>query len=274
MRKESLGIAVACLLGGFFGTFTGYELALAFGFPLVFALIGMAVGAGIGYISYEPRLALAGAKRSWHETGMRRPLHVVSWILAGLSVLGIPLVGYALFEAHYFPRPEQDQLLNLWLASGICSLIATFWVGALLINRADDLVRRRIGRWHLPLAGFAILFALPIFACLFIWYVGKTCQVIWQQREEIVDFFRTTREFIRRAFRYIHSEIRTLCAVDAALGVLVAFTYGWLSGVEAPLARLGLYVLGGALGGVLGVVNFELVSVRWLKLVPSALRHS
>jgi uncharacterized membrane protein len=44
--------------------------------------------------------------------------------------------------------------------------------------------------------------------------------------------------------------------VDAVFGVIV----GW---------KFGNPLLGAIVGGVLGVINYQLVSIRWLKLVPA-----
>ena len=57
-------------------------------------------------------------------------------------------------------------------------------------------------------------------------------------------------------FILVHSELRLLCGVDAAIGALVGFL-------------IGSVVLGALAGGLLGLLNYELVSKRWLKCVPA-----
>lgn len=58
-----------------------------------------------------------------------------------------------------------------------------------------------------------------------------------------------------KLFKLIHSQKRLICFVDAVIGGTIGFYY------HNPL-------VGAAVGGLLGMVNYELVSVRWLKLVP------
>lgn len=48
---------------------------------------------------------------------------------------------------------------------------------------------------------------------------------------------------------------RLLCSLDAALGAAIGY---WL----------GNALIGALAGGILGHANFEVVSKRWLKLVP------
>ena len=59
--------------------------------------------------------------------------------------------------------------------------------------------------------------------------------------------------FITQLFRLIHSELRLLCAVDAALGAAV----GYLTGNA---------LLGATFGGLFGVLNYEVITIRVMKL--------
>jgi len=65
-----------------------------------------------------------------------------------------------------------------------------------------------------------------------------------------------TGRFAMRIFVYIHTELRTLCFVDAAIGATAGFF-------------LGSAIACAVIGAILGVVNYEIVSVKWLKLVPA-----
>lgn len=62
--------------------------------------------------------------------------------------------------------------------------------------------------------------------------------------------------FARTVFIAIHSSERLLCMVDAAIGVAVFHFTG------------NNIFLGMLAGGILGVINYEIVSVRLLKLTP------
>ena len=62
-------------------------------------------------------------------------------------------------------------------------------------------------------------------------------------------------KFLWTLFKLVHSDIRVLCAFDAAIGTWI----GWAAGSA---------LIGALAGGTLGVLSYYLVSVRWLKLVP------
>ena len=61
--------------------------------------------------------------------------------------------------------------------------------------------------------------------------------------------------FSKQVLVLIHSDVRLLCGTDAAIGAGI----GYLA--HNPL-------IGALAGGILGLANYELVSIRWLKLVP------
>ncbi|MEA2715263.1 MAG: hypothetical protein QOG91_291 [Candidatus Parcubacteria bacterium] len=62
-------------------------------------------------------------------------------------------------------------------------------------------------------------------------------------------------KIVRRIFILIHSEIRLLCMTDSMIGALAG--YYW-----------GNALVGGIIGAACGMLNYKLISVRWLKLAP------
>jgi hypothetical protein len=64
-----------------------------------------------------------------------------------------------------------------------------------------------------------------------------------------------TISFLKQLFLLIHSEMRLLCLFDAALGSVIGYFAGNV-------------LIGAIAGGVLGVLNFEILSRRILRLVP------
>jgi hypothetical protein len=77
--------------------------------------------------------------------------------------------------------------------------------------------------------------------------------ILWIIRK--VPFIATfLGQVAKRTFILIHSEIRLLCMTDAMLGALAGYF-------------CGNALIGGVAGAILGVLNYKLVSVRWLKLV-------
>ena len=62
--------------------------------------------------------------------------------------------------------------------------------------------------------------------------------------------------FVKYFFILIHSDELTLCAVDAAIGA--SLVYFWFAG--SPLT-------GAVTGGLFGILNYEVVSKRLLKIL-------
>ena len=75
----------------------------------------------------------------------------------------------------------------------------------------------------------------------------------------IVAFIVGSARFVGKAFVFVHSSRRTLCLVDAALGAAVGYHYA------NP-------IIGAFVGALLGAINYELVSVRLLKIAPQTAR--
>ncbi len=68
-------------------------------------------------------------------------------------------------------------------------------------------------------------------------------------------------------FKLIHSDERVLCAIDGTLGGVIA--YAWLIRPERSFAQNAIAVLFGmVVGAGWGVVNYEILSKRVLKVVP------
>lgn len=86
-------------------------------------------------------------------------------------------------------------------------------------------------------------------------------RLLTRMPSDIWPFLVFTARFARLVFVYIHSTERVVCFVDIALGVAVAYT------LVSP--TLPAMLTGGGLGLVFGVLNYELISVRLLKLAPA-----
>lgn len=61
----------------------------------------------------------------------------------------------------------------------------------------------------------------------------------------------------------IHSKERTICAADGTLGGLASFLYIAPAAENLPQQLLAI-AFGGLIGVGLGVLNYELVTKRWL----------
>ena len=111
--------------------------------------------------------------------------------------------------------------------------------------REEPATYRNVVRWiakGIPLCLYGIVWRLPLL------FIGAC----WQG---VMLFCR----FLVQLFKLIHSDKRLLCGTDAAIGAAVSYT--WLTSLGNPF----VVVIGGGLIGVaLGILNWELVSKRWL----------
>ncbi|NQT49536.1 hypothetical protein HQ571_02465 [Candidatus Kuenenbacteria bacterium] len=70
--------------------------------------------------------------------------------------------------------------------------------------------------------------------------------------------------FSLNMIKYVHSRERVLCALDGTLGGLLAWTH--LSSVASgAVEQLFVACIGGFLGALIGIANYELLSVRYWK---------
>ena len=95
--------------------------------------------------------------------------------------------------------------------------------------------------------------------CRWLFWRGGIGKIAWG----ITGFFKAIGLVVWRTFKWSHNDVRKICFIDTFLGVLggtlVGFWY-W-NAFYAGIAGL-------ILGPVLGMVNYQLVSIRWLKLQP------
>ena len=110
-------------------------------------------------------------------------------------------------------------------------------------------------RWAMKGVGLTVQF--------FVWTLWKELAIgIWM----LLCFFG---RFTWYLFKLIHSHKRVLCGADGMLGGMIS--YVWLISSSSSFTEQFLLVLfGGLLGAVLGVVNWELVSKRVLKVTASS----
>ncbi|MDP2638903.1 MAG: hypothetical protein Q8P06_01905 [Candidatus Azambacteria bacterium] len=112
---------------------------------------------------------------------------------------------------------------------------------------------KNVIRWTLKGVGLSIwFFVWPLWKNLFkeLWFV--ICPL---------------SDFLWKLVKIIHSNKRLLCGIDAAIGGGV--TYLWLvpSSITFWEGFL-LSVFGGLIGGLIGVFNYKIISVRVLHLAP------
>lgn len=271
----------ACALGAAVGTALALELA-----PYLW-WVGMLVGGLVGYFTYEFREVLRAAQTAWKKTIAWRPFlpwwRVVGRTFAGSLILTTLLVvagtlGVIAFKGNLDVYPT---------AFAAAVLFSTVWSVATSLNEdtrlelklcrhteehINSLLEQNRYQWLIAMVATAffslILFLsywdlvvttmqwLSIGTVMLCGVVFAAYGAVWLIRRVIPVLGR----FFWAFFKLIHSDIRLLCAVDAALGTAAGYAAG--SALVGALA-----------GGTLGVVNYYLVSVCWLKLAPASMNE-
>lgn len=291
---ETRKIALACFVGG----------ALCCGVALLFSptywWLGLLAGLAGGYVGYEFREVWRAVPIAWWAARRRSR---TAWDM------GLALTKWWLAQPHPFVYPAlvpflpialwlTGRLWQTWSGSGLEALVLVslslflwvdvlallvailyglaflgvrrgercFWTPFLLLGHIDTaraqaevsfletngyrrkpLTYRNVLRW-VALGLVVGLVVVPL------QWVGELCGFLVR--------------FVGRLFRLIHSQKRVLCALDGTLGGGLA--YFWLgTAVTAWGEGMVLVIFGGLLGAALGVLNWQLVSVRLLHLPAS-----
>lgn len=87
--------------------------------------------------------------------------------------------------------------------------------------------------------------------------------VLWQS----VGF---VTKFVKKYFILIHSRERLLCGFDGLLGGLGFAVWVWSNPAMPATQRVLMIGLGAMLGGMFGFISYQLISIKWLKLVPKS----
>ena len=96
-----------------------------------------------------------------------------------------------------------------------------------------------------------------------IFMLGVALLMLALATTELYKFFRG---FFKRLGRFIYSRELVICFVSGAVGVLISYPLFvvWLDMELGPALASG-----GLLGGLLGLLQYEFISKRWLHLAPS-----
>lgn len=256
MDKKSLRIFIACALGAGIGALIALELNSYLWW------IGVLVGAFVGYLSYEFKKVIAAVPVVMAEAKKACQIEVpvramMGGIKAGLNyfiavVMGsIFLIFYAIEIGAYFILSE-----NKFIAQDLTNIISASVALAFLVAILFSVVEGA-EKVH----GYSATFSAKDFWKCFrytsplgvIFFTGKF--MIWAL-PRIGIGLKFLKVFAKKFLIIIHSDIRLLCAVDAAIGASI----GYFSGSA---------IIGAVVGGVLGVINYEIISIKVLKLNPS-----
>lgn len=257
MQRETWSIGFVCTFGAAIGAFIALELAAQFSFGKYLWFIGPLVGGCVAYVIYDFKAVLRGIGQAWQSVHGWRPhfnrqksklgLMIVGYTFAVAT--GISFWFWSLIGMVFLNNPTTSNVASFAEMGTIVSLIMTAGLSMILLS---DLDTDEVRKWK----SFAVkmnIIMLPFWVTYhFIGLIGRPFHYIIRQIPSIVMF---TIRFVKRVFFYVHSDVRVLCFMDAAFGAGVGYFAG--------------SVIAGAIAGcLLGIINYEVVSKRILKLAP------
>lgn len=249
-------IFLACALGAFIGALVALQLGVYLWWT------GMIVGGFVGYLSYEFKKVVEAVSYIWRTTcafdwnraarATRKKIWAISLIASFWMLwmnLSFALIFFLLYLCNTLKTPVVlSQIASVgFVASAFFTLVlfpalspSSFWC------KSDDVVKE----------GFLMWKTYHPFKVFFYWIplgIYKTGPFVIPRVSRAVVL---TGRLIKNLFILIHSDERLLCGVDAAIGTAIGYF-------------LGSAFLGAVAGGILGVLNYELVSKRLLGLTHS-----
>ncbi len=282
MKRQSWSIAFACFLGAFVGTLVALNIAERFEYGRYFWGIGALLGGIVAYFAVDFRYFCAGVAHSYRKTIAWRPYRLW-WRAFGVSFVAFLTMASTALTVMILLFAVSGSLV---LLTTLVTIPGALWVGCFSLafcllgisyfevgryNRTfeawEKSLHESIEENHSlirklnPIAG--LIFVVLAVVGLGIGVVRGICYAAISSPKAAVvvgSVLKAARkrllQFVAGVFFYVHSERRTLCFVDATLGAAIGYSFGSA-------------IIGAVAGAFLGVLNYELISVRWLKLAPA-----
>jgi len=257
---------LACALGAFIGALSALEIQSRFALGLYLWPFGALFGGLVAYCAVDFKQLCNGIAKSYRVSvrNISRAYRVIEteikawepnkpyWKAKGIMAIGCLTctVSFGLSALIlYFILNEQIRgfaevivgtaLIFSTMAAVTCAVLPI----AFLDVHGDKDTRLRETEFGWDLFRFGNPIVLPFFI------IAILARAIWLLGREVP-------QFVVRTFRFVHSERRTLCFIDATLGAGIGFFFGSA-------------ILGAIVGAVVSGIDYEIVSVRWLKIVPA-----
>lgn len=274
MRRESINIALACAVGALIGALVSIEIAERFAFGQYVWFVGALLGGGIAYCLVDFGEFCAGVRHAYFKTIDWRP-HPMSFRAAFAMFCAYTMMTQNMFFIIFLAVPVyiagKDFEFWPWLAFSLLALgigllaSVAIWRGRQNATNWAWLKHQRV----MEKQGWKMFYWANVIG-LSIWLIFLVGWLLWNAiiripRAYIATYhgigwlIRQASLFLKHLFIQIHSQRRVLCFVDASFGAAAGFYFGNA-------------IIGMAVGALLGLLNYELVSVRWLKLAPTRSR--
>ena len=261
--NKTLKVLLTCLISSGIGTFIALSVNSWFWWT------GALAGGVIGYLSYEFKKVIQAIPKAWRSVSSWKPDREY-WIgvplfflfLSSIAFSFSVFVGFLMFLGSY------DLQVLLWIFYGhdvwhfaILGFLVIALVASFIVVGEHNLTNREV-------ALNAICFSPPCLALelliLIVYILGVIGLGSWKNKHKIPIAIKTLGRFFRKLFLLIHSEIRLLCAVDSMFGVIA----GYLISQAYSLNFLMSVLTGMIAGAVFGLLHYQILSVKILKLAP------
>lgn len=245
--SQTAKVFFACAIGAFIGAVVALQINHHFWW------VGLMVGFASGYLAYQSEQVVGAIPLAWRQTTSWRPDKVWwrsryrnSMDVTGtrLTVMGVPFLMITALVTLFSrgqPYSVKAGVLFSLATVFVCVALSFFLLGDTELQRASLSPLRT---YFLVLPKF-LLWTIPK-------HTPKVAPTVFRWIGHVV---KTTMKFFGKLIYLVHSEIRLLCGMDAAIGAAVGYC-------------LHNAILGALIGGLWGVLNFEVLSIRILKLVP------
>ncbi|MEN9614413.1 MAG: hypothetical protein RLZZ347_720 [Candidatus Parcubacteria bacterium] len=254
-------IGFACALGAFIGALFSLEFAKHFEYGKYLWSVGAFIGGLVGYVSYQFKEIVAACREQEKRQQIIQNLRPAwNFLVNGSLVvvcifLGILLVtlNWMLFLSTLFFSGVKSGMLGAAgpLTDAITTVSAVGGVSGFMCFMAYAMIwhveRKNEDLWDMTYSFIRNFNPLGL-----IWH---SLSLLYWIAVRVPWFISQCMQFAQGVFIHVHSDIRTICFVDSVIGA----TIGYFSGNA---------LIGAVVGAILGVVNYRLVSVRWLKLCP------
>lgn len=261
---KSLRIFLATFIGIICG---GLVLSKINGqFSFLRLIIGMIVGGPLGYLAYDFKAVIKAIPKAWYAVKGWRPnkkwwREFGSIILPVASISSTTIIGILIFVALIIVPSGELTLAKLFRISILMFPIGVFLMtlmGAFFEMEGDEKERKTNSLFFKKCNPFRVyLWLLSKYIVLgLIWLIKQVFYIIIHAPGFIRKAAVTLAHFIKTLIVMIHRDERLVCMFDVMLGIVIFYFWGKL----IPSAIIG---------GLFAVLNWQIISVRILRLVPS-----
>ena len=271
--NTTMKVFLACALGAFVGAFVALEGNHYFWW------FGLLVGGLVGYLTYEIKEVARALPVAWQKARGWQPDR--EWWQVYLKGVGIyigsvftlmtpPLLFLLWFSFGGFIEGRASSLEMITATAGLVFLFLLMGIYfGLTLQTTSGTDIKSLQKEQAEFQKFANPFRI------YFWFLPRwTLKGGWWLLLSLLKLLEQSPRFVATALwvfiasaivvaklayfllKEVHSDIRMLCGVDAAIGTIIGYF-------------AGSAVIGALAGGAWGALNFEILSIRVLKLVPA-----